>query len=214
MAKKKKKASNAKASQTKQTRKKASKKKASRTNWQRPDGWLTQQEAARLAGVSVQMFQRYGLEPVERRGRSTYYTAEQILKHRDERAYRKGYEAGLRDGRNATPEDAAAILVAKEQAELEWTKERAEGQRLKNAAMRRELAPVQMITWAISNAGSQIGAVLGTLKGKIKRAHPELSTEALHEIEQVAVESQNIATEIKLDWDDFDDADLADPRVH
>jgi phage terminase Nu1 subunit (DNA packaging protein) len=214
MAKKKKTASNGRASGSKKTKKKTANKKTSGTNWTKPDDWMTQSQAAALCRVSVTMFQRYELEPAERRGRYTYYTRDQVLDLIEQRAHRKGYEAGLRDGRNSTPDDIGDVLEAKEKAELDYTRERAEGQRLKNAAMRRELAPVQMITWAISNAGSQIGAVLGTLKGKIKRAHPELSTEALHEIEQVAVETQNIATEIRLDWDDFDDADLADPRVH
>jgi len=213
MAAKKKNASNARASGAKATKKKTAKKKAQRTNWTKPDDWMTQSEAAALCRVSVTMFQRYELKPAERRGRYTYYTRDQVLDLIEQRAHRKGFEAGLREGRDATPEDAEGTLVAKEKAELDWTRERAEGQRLKNAAMRRELAPVQMLTWAISNAGSQIGAVLGTLKGKIKRAHPELSTEALHEIEQVAVETQNIATDIKLDWDEFDDSDLTDPRV-
>lgn len=214
MAKKKKKVSSGKGSRSKAAKKKTTKKKVTRTNWQRPADWLTQTEAAALCRVSVTMFQRYQLEPAERRGRHTYYTRDQVLDWIEERARRKGYEVGLREGREATPEDVAEILIEKEKAELEWTRARADGQKLRNAEMRRELAPVQMLTWAISNAGSQMGAVLGTLKGKIKRANPELSTEALHAIEQVAVEVQNIATEIKLDWDEFDDSDLTDPRVN
>lgn len=214
MAKKKKKASNAKASGAKKTKKKAAKKKARRTNWTKPEDWLTQRQAAKLSGVSVPMFQRYELEPVERRGRSTYYTVDQVLDHRDKRVFKKGYESGFRDGRNEPPEDAGDLLAAKEKAELDWTRERAEGQRLKNAAMRRELAPVRMVTWAISQAGGQIAAALGTLKGKVKRAQPELGNEALHEVEQVVVECQNAAADIRLDWDEFDESDLADPRVH
>jgi phage terminase Nu1 subunit (DNA packaging protein) len=214
MATKKKKASNRKAQGAKPTKKKTAQKKAQRTNWTKPTDWLTQSEAAALCRVSVTMFQRYELKPAERRGRYTYYTRDQVLDHIEQRAHRKGYEAGFRDGKNAAPEDAGDLMEAKERAELDWTKERAEGQRLKNAAMRRELAPVKMVTWAISQAGGQIAAALGTLKGKIKRAQPELGNEALQEIEQVVVEGQNAAADIKLDWDEFDESDLADPRVH
>ncbi|HSH27989.1 MAG TPA: hypothetical protein VK972_09540 [Wenzhouxiangella sp.] len=214
MATKKKKASNRKASGSKATKKKTAKKKAPGANWTKPADWLTQTEAAALCRVSVTMFQRYELEPAERRGRYTYYTRDQVLDHIEQRAHRKGYESGLRDGKNAAPEDVGDLMEAKERAELDWTRERAEGQRLKNAAMRRELAPVKMVTWAISQAGGQIAAALGTLKGKIKRAQPELSNEALHEIEQVVVECQNAAADINLDWDEFDESDLADPRVH
>lgn len=212
MATKKKKASNRKASGPKATKKKTAKKKTQSTNWVKPEGWLTQKEAARLAGVSQPMFQRYELEPVERRGRSTYYTEEQVLEHRDQRVSKKAYESGFRDGKSAQLDDGSDVLLAKEQAELDWTRERAEGQRLKNAAMRRELAPVKMVTWAISQAGGRIAAALGTIKGKVKRAQPELGNEALHEIEQIVVECQNTAADIKLDWDEFDESDLADPR--
>lgn len=214
MAKKKKKASNRKAQGPKATKKKTAKKKASRANWTKPLDWLTQSEAAALCRVSVTMFQRYELDPAERRGRYTYYTQDQVLDLIEKRAHRKGYEAGFREGKNTAPEDVGDVLLDKERAELDWTKQRAEGQRLKNAAMRRELAPVRMVTWAISQAGGQIAAALGTIKGKVKRAQPELGNEALHEIEQVIVECQNTAADIKLDWDEFDESDLADPRVH
>jgi len=205
-------ASNSGASRKKSSKKKATKKKARKANWARPDDWLIQSEAAELCRVSVTMFQRYELEPIERRGRHTYYTRDQVLDFIDQRAHRKGFEAGLREGKNQAPTDLAGVMAEKEQAELEWTRERAEGQRLKNAQMRKELAPVEMVQWALSQAGSQIAAVMGTIKGKVKRAQPGLTNAALHEIEQLAVETQNIAADIHLDWDDFDASDLADPR--
>lgn len=200
---------------TKRTPKKPARSTTKRTPKPKPIpvDWMTQAAAARFCRVAVQVFQRYGLEPVERRGRCTYYTQAQLLDWIEERGRRKGYEAGLIEGRKAVPEDAAELLTKQAQAELDWTRERAEGQRLKNTQMRRELAPVAMVSWAISQAGSQIAAVLGTIKGRVKRAQPNLSNDALHELEQAVVEAQNAAAEVRLDWDEFDDADLSDPRV-
>ena len=197
----------------------AKKKTTSRARPQKaniPADWITQKEAVKLCRVSTQMFQRYGIEPVDRQGRCTYYTRDQILDWVERRGYKKGFGAGLREGRDAASSanlGPAELILEKERAELEWTQERAEGQRLKNAALRRELAPVAMVQWAISQAGSQIAAVLGTLKGRVKRAQPSLSSAALHEIEQIAVECQNTAADVRLDWDDFDESDLRDPRI-
>ena len=205
MANRKKKASNAKASATKQTKKKAGKKKARRTNWQRPEGWLTQQEAARLAGVSVQMFQRYGLDPIERRGRSTYYTAEQVLEHRDERAYRKGFESGLREGRDSVPEDAAGLMAAQARAELRLTEERGETQALKNAQLRRELIPVQVVSMVLAKIGAQISGALDPLAGQLKRRIPSMTTADTHVVKEQVAKCKNLAAAAGInDWDDID----------
>jgi phage terminase Nu1 subunit (DNA packaging protein) len=170
--------------------------------------WLNKREMAAALGISVQAFDRWGVKPVAQRHRfgEAFYSVRDVLDNRLE-LERKKHE------RAAANLDASDLLLEKERAELEWTQERAEGQRLKNAALRRELAPVSMVQWAISQAGSQIAAVLGTLKGKVKRAQPSLSNAALHEIEQIAVECQNTAADVRLDWDDFDESDLRDPRI-
>ena len=180
----------------------------------KPDRTYQQAEAARLFDVTIDMFRRYcaehGLEG-QRSGRVVLYTDRELLDLKAKVQHKKSYQQGLKDGKAELPEDIGDIVLAKERAELAWTQERAEGQRLKNAALRRELAPVAMVQWAISQAGSQIAAVLGTLKGRIKRAQPSLSNAALHEVEQIAVECQNTAAAVRLNWDDFDESDL--PRV-
>jgi phage terminase Nu1 subunit (DNA packaging protein) len=170
--------------------------------------WLNKSEMAESLGISIQAFDRWGVKPVSQRHQygEAFYTVRDVVDFAVARE-RKKHE------RAAANLDASELILEKERAELEWTQERAEGQRLKNAALRRELAPVSMVQWAISQAGSQIAAVLGTLKGKVKRAQPSLSNAALHEIEQIAVECQNTAASVRLNWDDFDESDLRDPRV-
>ncbi len=168
--------------------------------------WLNKSEMAAALGISVQAFTAWGVKPVAQRHRfgEAFYSVRDVVDFAVTRE-RKKHE------RTATSLDAADLIIEKERADLEWTQERAEGQRLKNAALRQELAPVSMVQWAISQAGSQIAATLGTLKGKVKRAQPSLSNAALHEIEQIAVECQNTAADVRLDWDDFDESDL--PQV-
>ena len=169
--------------------------------------WLNKSEMATALGISVQAFDKWGVKPVAQRHQfgEAFYAVRDVLDNRLE-WQRKKLEPPAQDL------DAAGLILEKEHAELEWTQARAEGQRLKNAAMKRELAPVAMVQWAISQAGSQIAAVLGTIKGRLKRTQPNLTNAALHEIEQIAVEVQNVAADVRLDWNDFDLSDLSDPR--
>jgi len=205
MAKKKKKASNCKAPGAKQTKKKTVRKKTGHTNWTRPDGWVTQQEAAQLSGVSVQMFQRYGLEPVERRGRSTYYTADQVLQHRDERAYRKGFEAGFREGKESAPEDVAGLITSQARADLRLTEERAETQALKNAQLRRELIPVQVVSMVLAKIGAQISGALDPLAGQLKRRIPSMTTADIHVVKEQVAKCKNLAAAASIDdWESID----------
>lgn len=169
--------------------------------------WLNKSEMATALGISVQAFDKWGVKPVAQRHQfgEAFFSVRDVLNNRME-WQRAKLEPQAQDL------DPSGLILEKERAELEWTEARAEGQRLKNAAMKRELAPVAMVQWAISQAGSQIAAVLGTLKGRLKRAQPSLTNTALHELEQIAVEVQNVAADVRLDWDDFDLSDLSDPR--
>lgn len=78
----------------------------------------------------------------------------------------------------------------------------ADKEELKVREMRRQLARVELLQYAVADAGQQIAAVLGTVKGRVKRAQPNLSNAALHEIEQLIVECQNTAGQIEIDWDE------------
>lgn len=196
--------------------KKVSKKKATRKKEPTkantiPAGWINQTEAAKLCRVSVTMFQRYGIEPAERRGRYTYYALDDVLDFVEQRGYRKGYDTGLREGKDQTPTDLAEILVRKEEAELKWTLERGEGQRLKNEETRRNLAPVEMLTWALGNLAAQVASILEPLPGKIKRRLPKLTNAEIQVIKREIVKLQNVAAESRLDWDEYSAESSRDP---
>lgn len=196
-----------KAAKKRAAKKKVASKPAKPEPFKPERSWLNKREMAESLRISVQAFDRWGVKPISQRHQygEAFYTVRDVVDFAVARE-RKKHEKAL------AHLDAADLILEKERAELDWTQERAEGQRLKNAALRRELAPVAMVQWAISQAGSQIAAVLGTLKGRVKRSQPSLSNAALHEIEQIAVEAQNTAAAVKLDWNDFDDSDLRDPR--
>lgn len=198
----KKKASKRRASKASGKKKTAKKKVAQKAN--RPEGWINQTGAAALCRVSVTMFQRYELEPVSREGRYTFYLRDQVLDFIERRAHKKGYEAGLREGKQIAPEDAEGLLLAKEQAELEWTRERAEGQRLKNAQTRREQAPVDILTFALADLAGQIAPLLMPIPAEMKRRIPKITNAELHVMREIIANAMNLCAEVKLDFDAYE----------
>lgn len=179
------------------------------TRTRKGPGELHQTQAAALLGVSVRQFQKYQIEPAARRGRYAYYALPDLLAYAEERARRKGYEAGLRDGR--APESVAELLDAKERAELRLTEERAEYQRLRNAELRRELAPVEILTWALSDLASQIVPILNAIPGDIKRRNPKITAAELHLMREAIAGALNLVAEVRLDFEAYEPDELPAP---
>ena len=163
---------------------------------------LNQMQAAKLLGVSVRQFQTYGIEPAARRGRQVFYTIADLVAFAAERAHRRGYELGLREAK--TPENAAELLAAKDLAELKLTQERAEYQRLKNAELRRELVPVALLTWALSDLAAQLVPIVNSIPGDIKRRNPKISHGELHLMREVIAGALNLCAEVKLDLEGYE----------
>lgn len=203
------------AAKKKATKKKAARKKKAAVNetkappcpWSWVDGaWCrNQSDAASFVGVSVPMFRRYELAPHARRGKSVYYAEADLLAL----VRKRQHERSFKEGAASQPTDLHDILARKEKAELEWTLEKAEGQRLKNKQTRREQAPVSMVGFAIGQFGSQVAAHLETIPGKIKRVLPQLRSSDLQVIKREIVKAQNIASEAELDWDEFDEQSVS-----
>lgn len=201
------------AAKKKASKKKAAKKKAAakqvepKPEFKTEKFWLNKQDMAAALGISVQAFDKWGVEPVAKRHKygEAFYAVADVVKNRLEWQRRKLEQS--------QPNlDAAEVTAAREQAELEYTRERAEGQRLKNAQMRRELAPIEMVTWAIAQIGSEISAALETIPGKVKRAVPKLTSSEVQMVKREIVKAQNVAAEeTRLDWDAFE-SDFTDPR--
>lgn len=200
------------------TKKKASKKKASKKKAARkqagPDPefkperhWLNKGEMAAACGVSVQAFDRWGVQPTARRHSQgeAFFSVSDVLKNRLE-------HQRIKLEQSQPPADYLDAERAQAAADLDLTRERAEGQRLKNAQLRRELAPVAMVQWSIARTMAEIAAGLESIPGKIKRAFPKMTSNELQIVKREIVKVQNTAAEnTKLDWTEFD-ADFDDPR--
>jgi len=170
-------------------------------------GWLNKKQMAKQLKISVQAFDKWEVQPVARRHKygEAFYSVGDVMEFVDKRAR----EQERRKLEKLLPTDAdgldvGQIFIEKEKAELTWTRERAEGQRLKNAQMRRELAPVEMVVWALGSVAGQVTAILGTLPAKLKRSQPKLSADEINIVKSEIVKAQNAcAKEVEIAWDDF-----------
>lgn len=165
--------------------------------------WLNRKQMAEACGISVQAFEKWGVKPVAKLGRETFYLVEDVIENRVARSEQRSNPGGFED----------QVKVA-HQAELDYeklllTREQRVGQELKNAQTRRELAPVQVIDWALSKVGGQIAAVLESIPLKLKKLCPRLSASEIEAVKREVVKAQNAAARVTVDLDDYYERDPA-----
>ena len=105
-------------------------------------------------------------------------------------------------GRKSAEDDDSPDLVS-QRALL--AKSQFEGQELKNAQLRRELAPISLIEWTLGKVGNQIGAVLDSIPLKVKKVVPRLTAVEVEHIKREVVKAQNAAARIAVDLDEYYD---------
>jgi phage terminase Nu1 subunit (DNA packaging protein) len=105
----------------------------------------------------------------------------------------------------AAGHEASAIDYQHERARL--TRAQADREELRVRELRRELADVRLVSYAIANFGSQARAILETLPGKIKRLQPKLTASDIEQIKREIVKIQNAAADITIDWSEAPEVD-------
>lgn len=149
-------------------------------------------------GISVQAFVKWGVEPHAKIGRHTFYRVDDVLRNR------LAHQAAKLQ-KDQSPVTDAELMRARDQAELELTRERAEFQRLKNAELRRELAPVEMLTWALSDLASQIVPIINTIPNEIRRRNTKITNTELYTMREVIANALNLCAEVRIDFRQYDD---------
>ena len=91
-----------------------------------------------------------------------------------------------------------------EQQRARLTKEQADGQAMKNAQLRRELAPIELITWTLNKIGTQITAILDSVPLKVKRRIPTLNNTQVELIRREIVKAQNVAAKVTVDLNEYE----------
>ena len=165
------------------------------------DHWLTQEQMARACGISTKSFQHWNVEPVARIGRCAYYEVAAVL------ANRLANQA-QRAAKNGTNELGDAELTRQEREEkLLLTRAQREGQEIKNAQLRKELAPVQVIEWVVGKAGGQISALFDALPMQLKKRNPKLTAADIELVKRELAKAQNAAAQMTVDLDEYYERD-------
>lgn len=157
-------------------------------------GWLNKREMAASLGISVQAFAQWGVEPVARIGREVFFSAKDVLANRLLHSAEKVQRSEPEGGSAGSNLDLERELLIREQRE---------GQALKNAEMRRELAPVGVIEWALGRVAAQLSAQLDSLVPRLKRTAPFLTAANLEQVTREVVKAKNAAARIQVDLDEY-----------
>jgi phage terminase Nu1 subunit (DNA packaging protein) len=147
-------------------------------------GWLNKSEMAASLGISVQAFDKWGIEPVERIGREAFYDCRSVVDNRLSRAEEKHQ-----------PDDGVDADTAKrlEQERLRLTAAQAEGQELKNDITKRKSVPTEFATFVLSRLAAEIGSLLDTLPLTLKRRHPDLEVRHIESVQRELAKARNRA---------------------
>jgi len=159
--------------------------------------WLTQELMAQACGISVAAFQRWGVEPVARIGRYSFYLVSDVLTNRLER------QAARQQAASAPPATDHELTRSEREEKLRLTRAQAEGQELKNAQLRKELAPVDVIEWVLGKVGGEISAILESIPALLKKRNAKLTASNIELIRREIVKAQNAASQITVNLDDF-----------
>jgi phage terminase Nu1 subunit (DNA packaging protein) len=81
-------------------------------------------------------------------------------------------------------------------------KAQADSQELKNAQRRREVADVQLLTWALAKTCGAVVATLDTLPSKLKRSMPSLTASEIEVARREIAYCCNQIAKTEIDWSD------------
>lgn len=149
-------------------------------------GWLNKSEMAASLGISVQAFDKWGVEPAARIGREAFYDCRSVLNNRLSKAEAK---------HQPDPDEGIDPLVdAKLQQErLRLTAAQAEGQELKNEVTKRKSVPVEFAMFVLSRIAAEIASGLDTLPLTLKRRHPDLEVRHIESVQRELAKVRNRA---------------------
>lgn len=147
--------------------------------------WLNKKSMADSLGISVQAFDKWGVQAVAKIGRESFYDVRSVLDNRLQHQTGKQQP----EGEERDPHIAYKIDCER----LRLTKEQADTQARKNKIGDKELAPVAFMTFALSKLSAQLAATLNTIPKLVKRKHPDIAVRHLDAVENEIAVTRNAA---------------------
>lgn len=157
---------------------------------QKQRGWLNKSEMAASLGVSVQAFDKWGVQPVDRIGREVFYSARSVLDHRLAQQSQK-QQPDL-DGEGLDPLAEHKLI----QERLRLTSAQAYSQEKKNEINDRQLVPVGFAAYVLGHIAPQISSILDTVSLKVKRKHPDMDPRFIETFQREIAAASNLAADL------------------
>ena len=147
--------------------------------------WLNKTRMAASLGISVQAFDKWGVEPVARIGKEAFYDTRSVVDNRLKNQSGK-QQPGL--------EDVDPFIGYKIDLER-WrlTKEQADTQARKNRIGDKELVPVGFAIFVLSRLAALLASYLDTIPKKVKLKHPDLEIRFMESFEREIAVTRNEA---------------------
>ena len=157
--------------------------------------WLTQESMARSCNITRQTFSRWNVPQVAKIGRYVFYTAADVLDTR-----LAHHEALLKKATSIANQN---LSRTEREEKLRLVTAQAEGQEIKNAQLREELAPVDLLRWVLGKVGGQVSAIFDALPMHLKNRNPKLTASNIEMIQRDVAKVQNLAAQMTVDLDEY-----------
>lgn len=169
---------------------------------ERKSEWLNKSDTASSLGISVQAFSQWGVRPVAKIGRQSFYTMRDVLDNR------LNHQAENLKQAYDDP-DASGL----EHERLRLTRAQADNMEIKNEIARGKTAPIEIIQMVLSRISGEAAGELDSIPLNIKRKHPELDSQIIEDIKRHCVKGQNAISRCDDVLDDVLDDYITDSET-
>lgn len=148
--------------------------------------WLNKSRMAASLGISVQAFDKWGVQPIAKIGRDNFYDVKSVLANRLK-------HQGAKDQPVDDNGDPLDPLIEYKQAQqkLRLTTEQADAQAMRNQVKAKKLVPVDFNVFALGKVFSAMGSALDTVHVKVKRKCPDLEVRHVEAVQHVIAVTRN-----------------------
>lgn len=144
---------------------------------------LNKRDMAASIGISVQAFDKWGVEPVERRGREVFYDVRVVLEHERNKRQQQSPDEG-------DDEDLDKKLLL---AKIALTEEQAAAQRLKNLKDEKLVVDTAFCTFALSRLANDIASILDGIPLAMQRRFSDMEKSQLDYLKTQVAKTMNLA---------------------
>jgi phage terminase Nu1 subunit (DNA packaging protein) len=147
--------------------------------------WLNKKNMADSLGITVQAFDKWGIQSVAKIGRESFYDVRSVLDNRLQH----------QSGKQQPGADEIDPLIGYKIDLERWrlTKEQADAQARKNKVGEKELVPVGFMVFALASLSAQLASTLNTVHKNVKRKHPDIAVRHLEAVESEIAVTRNAA---------------------